>query len=186
VSGALNTFTDIVLGPPAAGRECGDCNACCDLLGIDTPELQKDPGTQCPHCTSAGCAVYEERFPVCRSYFCVWRRIAALPEEARPDRLGVFMHLAYPRPAPSPLMQAYIGLMPINGWEDVTVEALEPALAVLRSGALPIWRINDENEELLHPSPAIAGTPEADAWVQSQAAYAQGPAPAPPYTEEAK
>lgn len=179
---ASRTFTDIVLGPPAAGRECGECNACCDVLGIDTPELQKNPGALCPHCTNAGCAIYETRFPVCRSYFCVWRRIAALPDDARPDRLGVFMHLAYPRPAPSPLMQAYIGLMPITSWDDVSLEALERVLAVLRSGALPVWRINPEDEELLHPSPAIAGAPAANAWIQSQAEYAQGAKPAPPYS----
>ena len=179
------SFTDIVLGPPAPGRECGACNACCDMLGIDTPELQKDPGTLCPHCTNNGCAIHAQRFPVCRSYFCVWRRIAALPEEARPDRLGVFMHLAYPRPAPSPLMQAYIGLMPVTSWEDVSDEVLERALGVLRRGALPVWRINDDDEELLHPSPAIAGTQEASEWVRSQAAYAQGAKPAPLYPEAA-
>jgi hypothetical protein len=153
-------------------------------LGIDTPELQKDPGTRCPHCTSAGCAIYEQRFPVCRSYFCVWRRIAALPEEARPDRLGVFMHLAYPRPAPSPLMQAYIGLMPLKSWQEVAQDALKPALEVLRTGALPVWRINDEDEELLHPSPGIAGSLEAEEWIRSQAIYAEGPKPAPPYPSE--
>ena len=183
---ASRSFTDIVLGPAAPWRECGECNACCDMLGIDTPALQKDPGTLCPHCTSAGCAIYAERFPVCRSYFCVWRRIAALPEDARPDRLSVFMHLAYPRPAPNPLMHAYIGLMPITSWDDVSLEALETALAVLRTGALPVWRINEENEELLHPSPAIAGTAEADAWVRSHAAYAEAPKPTPPYSAAAK
>jgi len=190
----VRSFTDIVLGDPVGGRVCGACVACCSLLEIDTPSLKKTPGRLCPHCTGQGCGVYDERPSPCRTYFCAWRRIAALGEETRPDRLGLMLHLAHPKPAPNPLMHVYISLQPLTSWAEVRPGGLKTVMAVLRTGALPVWRFDRGEEQLLHPSPAVArivlrgGQPrtrrvasEAEQWVLSQAAYAQGPWPAPPY-----
>jgi hypothetical protein len=72
------------------GRECGECKACCITLSIDTPEIQKLAASPCRHSLGGGCDVYDSRPPVCRAFFCGWRRLAALPEDWRPDRSGIF------------------------------------------------------------------------------------------------
>ncbi len=74
-----------------AGRECGECSACCVVLNVDTPEFQKLPGKPCSHLCAQGCAIHETRFPVCRAYHCGWRYLAGLPEDWRPDRSGVLV-----------------------------------------------------------------------------------------------
>jgi hypothetical protein len=72
------------------GRECGDCKVCCVTLSIDTPEIQKLAASPCRHSLRGGCDIYETRPPVCRAFFCGWRRSAAFPENWRPDTSGVF------------------------------------------------------------------------------------------------
>lgn len=72
-----------------AGRECGDCTVCCVALAIDQPEIQKAPGIVCRHCTGAGCATYETRPTVCRTFYCHWRTDEELGDHWRPDKSGV-------------------------------------------------------------------------------------------------
>jgi hypothetical protein len=75
------------------GRTCGDCTVCCIWPAIDKPEIQKDSGAACKHCTTQGCAIYETRFPVCHDYFCAWRAMDMLDDSWRPDRSGVFTYI---------------------------------------------------------------------------------------------
>jgi hypothetical protein len=76
------------------GRSCGECNVCCDVLTINTPELKKLPGVLCPNCVSGqGCSIYESRPPVCRAWYCGWRMIDTLGDEWRPDRCGILVRL---------------------------------------------------------------------------------------------
>ena len=75
------------------GRTCGDCTICCIWPAIDKPEIQKDSGSTCKHCTGQGCAIYETRFPVCRDYYCAWRSMDMLGDDWRPDRSGVFTYI---------------------------------------------------------------------------------------------
>lgn len=70
------------------GRECGDCTLCCTLLLVDTPEIQKDAGAMCRHCVG-GCTIHTLRPPVCRGYFCAWRRMELFSPDWRPDKSGV-------------------------------------------------------------------------------------------------
>ncbi len=72
------------------GRECGDCTACCVVFGIDQPEdIQKAAGIPCRHCTGIGCAIYETRPRLCRTFYCRWRTDETLGEHWRPDKSGV-------------------------------------------------------------------------------------------------
>jgi hypothetical protein len=84
---------DLLLGPNIEDRPCGDCVACCVVTHIDTPELVKPEMTVCPHCTGGGCGIYEDRPQVCRTYNCGYKRIPSLPEDTRPDRIGVMFTL---------------------------------------------------------------------------------------------
>ena len=76
----------------AAGRECGACTVCCKILKIDVPELKKLADVLCDHCTlGLGCNIYANRPPVCRGWYCGWRRMQHLGEDWRPDRCGVLI-----------------------------------------------------------------------------------------------
>lgn len=81
----------MVAGKLVPGRECGECTVCCLVPNIDKPEIQKPSGVACRHLCEAGCSVHETRPPVCRSYFCGWRRLDILDESWRPDRSGVMI-----------------------------------------------------------------------------------------------
>jgi hypothetical protein len=71
------------------GRACGDCTVCCVAPNIDKPEIQKISGAACRHCAGGGCAIYETRPPVCRSFYCAWRTVDIFGEDWRPDKSGV-------------------------------------------------------------------------------------------------
>lgn len=73
------------------GRDCGSCNACCDVPLIDTPKLRKTSNSLCGNWRQSGCAIYETRPDVCRRFFCGWRRTKLIPDDWRPDRSGVFV-----------------------------------------------------------------------------------------------
>jgi hypothetical protein len=75
------------------GRDCGGCTVCCTVMAIDKPEIQKEAGATCRHCTNAGCAIYAARPSLCRDYHCGWRQLPILDESWRPDRSGVFVEL---------------------------------------------------------------------------------------------
>lgn len=75
------------------GRDCGGCTVCCVWPTINKPEIQKQSGAACRHCTSAGCGIYQTRPPVCRSYFCAWRTVDIFGEEWRPDKSGVLAYV---------------------------------------------------------------------------------------------
>ena len=76
-------------GPLVAGRECGECQACCIAPAIDTADIQKRPGSPCHHSLQGGCNIYESRPDVCRTFFCGWRRSRDFPDNFRPDQSGV-------------------------------------------------------------------------------------------------
>ena len=75
------------------GRECGNCNICCIVPAIDKPDIQKISGAVCRNCTAGGCAIYEARPDVCRTYYCGWRRLELIDADWRPDLSGVFVEL---------------------------------------------------------------------------------------------
>ncbi len=75
------------------GRECGGCTVCCTSLVIDTPEFKKISGIPCQHLGEQGCGIHETRYPVCRQWFCAWRRAAFLDDWWRPDRSGVLVYV---------------------------------------------------------------------------------------------
>lgn len=71
------------------GRECGGCTACCVVMRIDEPDIQKLTSSACRHCVGGGCAIYAARPPVCRSFYCAWRTSDIFDEDWRPDKSGV-------------------------------------------------------------------------------------------------
>lgn len=73
-------------------RPCGDCQACCTIVGIK--ELDKPNWTRCPHQYAGGCDIYDERPPTCRGYSCLWQAGWLPPDkQLRPDHLGIILDL---------------------------------------------------------------------------------------------
>jgi hypothetical protein len=80
-------LTDLV-----PGRECGECTVCCIVATIDSPEFKKVQGVACQHCLpGSGCGIYLTRPPVCRIWYCQWRRLAWLDDSWRPDRSQIML-----------------------------------------------------------------------------------------------
>jgi hypothetical protein len=85
-------------------RECGECQACCTLMGVrergklsdgSRYQLDKPMGERCAHQCASGCAIHnEERLPIsCRIFECEWLH-GKFREEERPDRSGLVVTLA--------------------------------------------------------------------------------------------
>ncbi|HJR56975.1 MAG TPA: hypothetical protein VJ798_10370 [Rhizomicrobium sp.] len=96
------------------GRSCGDCTVCCTWLAIDKPEIQKESGVTCKHCTAQGCGIYETRYPICRDYYCGWRGMDIFDESWRPDRSGVFPYVETEGIAENFAFSVGIGLMLVD------------------------------------------------------------------------
>ena len=74
-----------------AGRECGECAACCKVPEIDELLLRKPAEILCPNSTSHGCKIYDSRPAPCRAFYCNWRMDSQLHDDWRPDRSGVLI-----------------------------------------------------------------------------------------------
>lgn len=82
-----------------ARRQCGECTACCTILGIE--ELGKPSRQPCPHECDHGCFIYGQRPASCRAFKCLWLsdddcRKQLLHNAERPDRCGIMAAVAGP------------------------------------------------------------------------------------------
>ena len=145
-----------IFGGLVEGRECGACAVCCTHLKIDTPELRKEAGIACEHCTGTGCAIYETRYPVCRQWHCLWRFIDAMPEEARPDKSKIIFSLQRPKEPEHPFTKLFIGGWSFDGADKFGTDLAQDLLAMLSQGDLPVWIATPETDSYLaHPSQAV-------------------------------
>lgn len=147
--------TDL-LGQVLSDRVCGDCTMCCTVLTVDTPDFGKPAGTPCVHLTSSGCGIHADRPRICRTWFCAWRRVAGLPEEARPDRSGILVSLDFVRE-------------PRNCFEGVSIMVrMEPGSKAIENGMagaildslcdrlVPVWFTDGSKKMLMHPESSVA------------------------------
>jgi hypothetical protein len=171
------------------GRECGDCVECCRILKIDVPGLKKPPGVLCPHSTGKGCGIYETRPSQCRTWFCLWRRIGALPDELRPDRCGVVFSLAQRLPPRDPFERLFIAARAVNSEKDFEHPLAAAAFQMFaREGSLPIYRSFAGTKHLVFPRAEVArfvisGVQPPEQFAQEAAAWATR---YPPLTEAEK
>lgn len=71
------------------GRSCGDCSECCEAVGVE--ELNKPNNEHCQHQCAAGCAIYGEHPPSCRTFRCFWLS-GDFGVEHRPDKSRLVVH----------------------------------------------------------------------------------------------
>lgn len=161
----------------APGRECGDCVACCKFPAIDVPELRKPADVLCPHNTGRGCSIYEQRPQPCRTWHCLWRRIAAMPDEARPDRVGVVFEIVSDEKPSLPFERLYVlarGLEGPDAFDHPLVGAIIDMFA--RQGALPVFAAANDRKTLIYPDAQLADAilnPVSTIW-QSRIVEAMG------------
>ncbi|THD38243.1 MAG: YkgJ family cysteine cluster protein [Sphingomonas sp.] len=170
------SFEEEVFGPLVPGRECGGCTACCFEITIDDPKLAKPPRETCVHCTANGCSIYAARPQDCRTWYCLWRRVADLPDHLSPDKSGLLTSVVENPAAENPFARLYIIVQWLDGRPIAKSDAADELLAAMRRYALPVWVGSGDRMALHFPRQEIAlhlmhGTPapaaiarEVEAW----------------------
>lgn len=151
--------TDIettLLGPVLPHRDCGGCTACCVTLKVDTPELKKPAGTPCSQLTEAGCSIHPVRPTICRTWFCAWRRVAALPEEARPDRSGLIVSVSFNREARHPFEAIALTVLALPGSDAIASGMAARVLDALCDRPVAVWFSDGQRKMLMHPENDVA------------------------------
>lgn len=136
-------------------RACGSCTVCCRVLEIKT--LAKPAGTLCEHNTGSACGIYEDRPAACAKWHCLWRKVEALPDELRPDRLGVMFSLETAPTSEDPFLRARIVCRAVHGADAFERwEAVEAIDMFVREGSLPVWIAFGSAASIVHPKPTHA------------------------------
>ncbi|MGY2736171.1 YkgJ family cysteine cluster protein [Sphingomonas sp. UYP23] len=163
----METETDLettLLGPVLADRSCGDCTACCTVLTVNTPEFSKPAGTPCVHLGAHGCGIHAVRPRICRTWFCAWRRVAAMPEGARPDRSGLLVSLNFVQHPENCLEGMSITVRALPGSDAIANGMAAAVLDSVCDQLVPVWFSDGAEKMLMHPDAEIAthvlsGTP---------------------------
>lgn len=145
-----------LLGPVLADRACGDCTACCTVLTVDTPDFSKPAGVPCAHLASHGCSIHAARPHVCRTWFCAWRRMADMPEEARPDRSGLLVSLNFVREPRNCLEGVSINVRTLAGSGAFDTGMAGTILDSLCDRLIPVWFSDGSRKMLMHPENDVA------------------------------
>jgi hypothetical protein len=175
------TISDILFGEPVVGRACGECAVCCVLPRIDTPELKKTAGVACPECTGHGCGIYAARPPICHTFECGWKRVADMPPEARPDRLGFMLSIDKADVPADVFDNLYFMASAIQDPMSLRTPLASGVLAALARSVLPVYIYWDGLKTMVHPHPPLAAaimghapmTPEARQWLDHFLPYAR-------------
>lgn len=146
-----------LLGPVLADRACGDCVACCTVLTVDTPDFKKPAGTPCAQLTAHGCGIHAVRPHICRTWFCAWRRIADLPDEARPDRSGLLVSLNFVREPRNIFEGVSINVRMLAGSDSIGNGMAQTVLDALCNQLVPVWFSDGTRKMLMHPDEEVAG-----------------------------
>ncbi|MGH1571044.1 hypothetical protein ACRAWG_10550 [Methylobacterium sp. P31] len=127
---------------------------CCRVLAI--PALDKPAGILCRHNIGTGCGIYSERPEACARWYCLWRKIDALPDALRPDRSGVMFSLDSRSPAADTADGACIVGRALEGVRAFDrPDVIEAFAMFVREGSLPVWKVANRHATLIYPGPKI-------------------------------
>ncbi len=139
------------------GRDCGDCVACCEVLRIEDADVGKPAGVMCRHNTGGGCGIYTTRPGICRTWFCLWRRIDAMPDEVRPDRCGVIFCLEGDESHANLFARFCVVARPVAKSRALRSPLARQVIAMFaRQGSLPVWLHRHGVRKLVYPPPDLA------------------------------
>ncbi len=109
----------------------------------------------CAHSTGASCGIYPDRPRACATWYCLWRRIAALPDALRPDRSGVMLSLETAPAADDPFLRVRIVCRAVHSPDDLDRwEATEAVAMFVQEGSLPVWSAFGQTAALIYPHAA--------------------------------
>lgn len=145
-----------LLGPVLADRDCGDCTACCTVLTVDTPDFAKPAGTPCVNLSAGGCRIHAVRPRICRTWFCAWRRIAAMPDAARPDRSGLLVSLNFVKEPQNCFEGVSINVRMLVGSEALENGMAAAVLDMVCDQLVPVWFSDGSKKMLMHPANDVA------------------------------
>ncbi len=147
----------MLLGPVLADRACGDCAVCCTTLTVDTPDFKKPAETPCVHLAARGCGIHAVRPEICRTWFCAWRRVAALPDDARPDRSGLLVSINFVSEPRNCFEGVSINIRKLAGSDAIENGMAAKLLDVLCDQLVPVWFSDGSKKMLMHPDNDVAG-----------------------------
>ncbi len=120
--------------------------------------LAKPAGVLCEHSTGASCGIYRDRPQACAKWYCLWRKIEALPDELRPDRSGILLSLETDPTADDPFLRTRIVCRAVYSADDLDRwEAIEAVAMFAREGSLPVWTAAGQRASLIYPPEMHAG-----------------------------
>lgn len=155
----MHPDTDIetgLLGPLLTDRDCGDCTVCCTTLKVDSPDFAKPAGTPCAQLGARGCGIHPVRPPVCRTWFCAWRRVAAMPEATRPDRCGLLVSVNFVREPRNCFEGVSINVRLLPGSMAIDDGTAGHVLDSLCDRLVPVWFSDGSRKMLVHPDNEVA------------------------------
>ncbi|MEH3039057.1 MAG: YkgJ family cysteine cluster protein [Sphingomonas paucimobilis] len=173
----------MLLGPVVPARDCGDCTACCTHLTVNSPDFAKPAGVPCSHLTQGGCGIHAVRPRICRTWFCVWRRRADLPDAARPDRSGLLISLNFVDRPQNRLEAVSINIRMLPGSDAIRSGLAAAILDRLCTALVPVWFSDGDEKMLMHPAADVARhvlsdtpppaslAPEVAAWRERYAVF---------------
>jgi hypothetical protein len=156
----MTTAADLettLLGPVLEDRSCGDCTACCTVLKVDSPDFRKPAGVRCVHLGAGGCGIHPVRPTICRTWFCVWRRMATLPDAARPDRSGLLVSVNFVADAQNCFEGVAINIRLLPGSRAIEDGMAATVLDHLCDRLVPVWFSDGAHKMLMHPDNEVAG-----------------------------
>ncbi|MBD8618409.1 YkgJ family cysteine cluster protein [Sphingomonas sp. CFBP 13728] len=155
----MHTDTDLettLLGPVLADRACGDCTVCCTELTVDTPDFAKPAGTPCIHLSGQGCGIHAVRPRICRTWFCAWRRIASLPDDARPDQSGLLVSINFVKAPQNCFEGVSINVRVLAGSNAIENGLAATVLDSVCDQLIPVWFSDGSKKMLMHPDNDVA------------------------------
>jgi Fe-S-cluster containining protein len=154
---AQEDLETVLLGPVLADRACGDCAVCCTTLTVDTPDFKKPPETPCTHLAARGCGIHAVRPHICRTWFCAWRRMGGLPDDARPDRSGLLVSLNFVSKPRNCFEGVSINVRMLDGRDAIESGMAATVLDSLCDRLVPVWFSDGSKKMLMHPEDEVAG-----------------------------
>jgi len=139
-------------------RQCGDCMVCCEYMPISTKGLIKPAQTLCPHViVNRGCSIYDTRPNVCRTWHCLWRRDAAMPDELRPDKSRMIFSLIVHDEERSLFERVHITCIAMQSKSDYATPLVAATIQrYIDEGVLPVWLSYGGGKQLTYPDAALA------------------------------
>ena len=84
-------------------------------------------------------------------WYCLWRKIGALPNELRPDRSGVIFAIESGAPGENASEGAcVVGRAVDEAHALASAEAAEAFAMFVREGSFPVWRVSNRKATLMH------------------------------------